>query len=630
MQAVLQKIFPLIFLFSFLAVKAQVKFTASVSPAEIGKDEYTQLKLMVENAKEVQQINPPVLKDFVIVSGPNQESGMSMINGVVKKYVALNFILKPKGTGSFTIPSAIAIADGSNYKSNPVNIKVTANSNNNNAGAATPFSPFNNFNPFDEPASPAEYKDYILNKGENPLEKINKNMFVRAEVDKTSCYVGEPVVATFKLYTRLKSESNMIKNPSFNGFSVIDLQQPNDMNFHVEKYNGREYNVYTLRKVQLYPLLPGTLDLGTAEIENNVHFIKAGYANRQGDFFDDLLKDFTGEGIPAEGMEDHKVILKNKSLSLLVKPLPEMNKPVNFKGAVGKFEITAQVEKDKFTTDDAGKLAIVISGQGNLQMVNAPEINWPAGIEGFDSKAIDDYNKNIVPVSGRKIFEFPFTASMAGTYSIPPVNFVYFDIHDAAYKTISTKPIVLNISKGTGKPKDIITNNKPVRNDNLLTKFFNNRLRVVSVIAALIIIGLIVWLKFDSRQDRKVAESIIAEQETNDIPVEKITDSWQNPLKDAEEQLVKADGTAFYKSLNEGLKKYLSKKFSIAPEELDKKKIIEQVDKKGIANETARQLYTLIDEIEFELYTPIAHTEKMKEMYNRTNDVISLLETYQI
>lgn len=630
MHAVLQKIALFIFLFPCYTVKAQVKFTASVSPAEIGKDEYTQLKLTVENAKEVQQINPPVLKDFIIISGPNQENGMSMVNGVVKKYIALSFILKPKGTGSFTIPSTVAKANGVNYKSNPVSIKVTADGNKNNAGAAPSGSPFSNFDPFTEPAPAAEYKDYILKKGENPLEKINKNMFVRAEVDKTSCYVGEPVVATFKLYTRLKSESNMIKNPSFNGFSVIDLQQPNDMNFHVEKYNGREYNVYTLRKAQLYPLLPGTLDVGTAEIENNVHFIKAGYANRQGDFFDDLLKDFTGEGIPVEGMEDNKVILQNKPLSILAKPLPELNKPVNFKGAVGKFEIKAQVEKDKFTTVDAGKLAIVISGQGNLQMVNAPDVKWPAGIEGFDSKATDDFNKFAVPVSGRKIFTFPFTASQAGTYTIPAVNFVFFDSHDATYKTVSTKPIVLTVTKGTGKPKSVFVNNKPGTAGNFLTRFFNNRLRVVSLIAALIIIGLIVWLKFDSRQESKSAAPVIAEQEIDEKPVEEFLESQQNPLKEAEEQLTKTDGTAFYKSLNEGLKKYLAKKFSIAPEELDKKKIIEQVDKKGIANETARQLYTLINEIEFELYTPIAHTEKMKEMYDRTNDVISLLDTYHV
>ena len=95
-------------------------------------------------------------------------------------------------------------------------------------------------------------------------------MFLRVEVDKQSCFVGEPLVATYKLYTRLKSESNMTKNPSFNGFSVLDLQLPNDMSSTVEKYEGKEYNVYVIRKVQLYPLLAGELELGIAEIENTM------------------------------------------------------------------------------------------------------------------------------------------------------------------------------------------------------------------------------------------------------------------------------------------------------------------------------------------------------------------------
>ena len=69
-----------------------------------------------------------------------------------------------------------------------------------------------------------EYDDYILRKGENVAEKIKKNLFIKIDVNKKSCYVGEPIVATYKLYTRLKSESNIIKTPSFNGFSVSELE----------------------------------------------------------------------------------------------------------------------------------------------------------------------------------------------------------------------------------------------------------------------------------------------------------------------------------------------------------------------------------------------------------------------
>lgn len=610
---------------------AQVRFIASISPAEIGKNEFAQLKLMVENAKVVEQITPPNLKDFMIVSGPNQESGMSIVNGVVKKFIALSFIIKPKAMGNFSIPPAFAKADGLDLRSNGVKLKVTATASGNNPGINSFNSPFAGSIPFVEPAPRSSYSDYILRKGENPLEKINKNMFVRVEVDKTYCYVGEPVIATYKLYTRLRSESNMIKNPSFNGFSVIDLQQPGDMIYKTEKLNGREYNVYIIRKAQLYPLLAGSMEIGIAEIENIVSFIKAEYINQQQDIFNDIFRDFADVTIPPGGMENHKVTLQNKPVTILVKPLPDLHKPADFKGAVGNFEAEVKIEKDNFTTDDAGKLTVIISGEGNLQMINAPEIPWPEGVEGFDSKATDELLKGTIPVSGRKIFEFHFTVAKQGIYNIPALQFSFFDSRESKYKVISTKPLQVNVTKGTGKPKKIPIEDNVRAKDNYLTKFFNNRLRVVSILTLLIITGLIIWLKRDTRKEKFIRASVIEQEEKNKEgkPDEEIMLGQQNPLADAAEYLLLGAGKLFYTELNKGLKNYLSKKFDIAPEELNKKNISEQLDKKGIANEISVQLQELMDEIEWQLYTPFVDNEKMKGINERANDLIQILNTYR-
>jgi hypothetical protein len=627
----LQKIFLSLFLLTGYCAHAQVKFSASISPSEIGKNEYAQLKIMVENAKEVTQIVPPDLRNFIIVSGPNQESGMKMINGTIKKYIALNFILKPKATGVFTIPASLAKADAGDYKSNTVKLKVVAKTTGNNASAHAFNSPFSGIDPFAEPEPRSSYSDFILRKGENPVDKIKKNMLVRVEIDKQSCYVGEPVVATYKLYTRLKSESNMIKNPSFNGFSVLDLQQPNDMSSHIEKFEGREYNVYDIRKVQLYPLLAGSLELGIAEIENNVQFIKAEYIDQQPDIFNDMFRDMGNLIIPPEGMETQKVSLQSKPLTILVKPLPDENKPAGYKGAVGRFNIDAKVEKNNFSTDDAGNLAVIISGEGNLQMINAPEIGWPAGIEGFDPKATDDLYKGTVPVSGRKIFEFPFTVSKAGTYSLPAMVFSFFDTRDAKYKTITTAPVEITVTKGTGKPPQINVDTKTKPEQNYLAKFFNNRLRVISVIAVLILLGLISWLKRDSKKEKQIIARQLIEQEAIDAekPVEEILQAQQNPLAAAEECLQRGDVNLFYTQLNLGLKNYLSKKFAIPAEELNRKNIVEQLDAKAVSNETAVQLQKLLDDIEWQLYTPFVNNEKMQELYNYTADMIQLLDTYR-
>lgn len=632
MQIFLPRSIFFILLLAGLQTHAQVKFSASATPSTVGKDEYVQLKLMVENAHEVEQIVPPDLGNFTIISGPNQESGMSMINGAVKRYIALSFILKPKKNGSFTIPPALAKADAGDYKSNPVKIKVTANPTGNSQGLNLYNAPFGGLDPYADPTPRSTFSDYILRKGEDPQEKISRNMFVHVEVDRKSCYVGEPVVATYKLFTRLKSESNMIKNPSFNGFSVLDLQQPNDMSYTREKFEGRDYNVYLIRKVQLYPLLPGELEVGIAEVENNVHFIKAEYANRQRDIFDDMFSDFADASIPAEGVENVKVTLKSKPITVSVMPLPDAGKPATFKGAVGVFDILAKVEHNNFTTDDAGNLAIIISGKGNLQLVNAPAVTWPDAVEGFDSKATDDLFKGVVPVSGRKIFEYPFTVSKPGTYTIPAVSFSYFDDREEKYKTVFTQPVTIQVARGTGKSKRPVVNSISGKEENMLTRFFSNRLRVVSLVAAIIVISLIVWLKRDAGKSATPEQVLVEEEKipAEEEPVLTALDDQQNPLEAAAQSLQREDAGEFFKQLNLGLKNFLAVKLRLPAEELSRKLIAEQLDSKGISNETAVDLQELIDEIEWQLYTPFVDREKMKAMYNRANDLVQVINTYRI
>lgn len=628
MKQALQQFISLLFLLTTYCANAQIKFSASITPAEIGKNDYAQFRLLVENANEVQQIVPPNLKDFIIISGPNQESGMMMINGAVKKYIGLNYILKPRATGIFIIPGALAKADAGDYKSNAVKLKVTAQSANSAVNAFT--SPFSGPDPFTDPVPRSAYNDFILRKGENPADKIKKNMFVHVEVDKRSVYVGEPIVATYKLYTRLKSESNMTKNPSFNGFSVLDIQQPNDMSYRVEKFEGREYNVYIIRKVQLYPLLTGNLELGIAEIENNVQFIKAAYANQQEEMLNDMLREFTQATIPPEGIDIQKVILQSTPLTVLVKTLPDAGKPAGFKGAVGKFEIDMRVENNNFSTDDDGKMAVVISGEGNLQMINAPEIAWPQGIEGFDPKAIDDLYKGTIPVSGRKIFEFPFTVSKPGSYTLPAVEFSFFDLNEGKYKTVRSNPAGITVTKGTGKTRSVMAEKTTKSQENFLTKFFSNRLRVVSLVAVLIIIGLIVWLKRDTKKEKRLEAEALAAEKIKETETEvEIIPEQKKALAFTEACLPLEDARQFYTCLNQELKDYLAKKLALSAEDLNRKNIAEKLDAKGISNETSVALQMLLDEIEWQLYTPFAEKEKMDGMYAKANDMIQLINTYR-
>jgi len=606
-----------------LQTKGQLKLTAEFSPDRIGKDDVTYLSFNVENAKEIQRLVPPPLTDFIILSGPNEQSGTSVVNGTYTRFYGIQYVVKPRRTGTITLAPAQALADDRPITSNAAVLKVEKASKLAQQQGTNAFNPFSIF---DDPKPEPSYNDNVLKKGEDPTEKIKKNIIVRLETDRNTCYVGEPIVAGYKLYTRLKSESSMIKNPSFNGFSVIDLGQQENLQPRIGKLNGRDYNVYTIRKVQLYPLQPGKLELETAEVENTVHFIRGDQPNRQQAFPEDLFGDMDGLGLDPRVYEDHKATLQSNPLSILVKPLPEAGKPADFKGAVGQFTLDARIEKDQFSTDDAGKLKLIISGQGNLQLITAPEISWPPGIDGFDPKPTDDLDKSSVPVSGQKKIEYAFTANAPGKYQLPPVRFAYFDPKSEKYKVLETAGISFTVVPGTGKPRISAAEKTDASKDSMLNRFFRSRLRVVSAVALLIIIGLIIWLKRDRKKETAMkAESATGLNEIlqTTLPVPEITD----PLHQSAALLERESSPGFFAALNKELKQYLATKLAVPAEELSRKAISEQLDKNGINNSTSLQLQQLMDELEWQLYTPVSENEKKKEMFERTREMIAMLET---
>jgi hypothetical protein len=407
---------------------------------------------------------------------------------------------------------------------------------------------------------------------------------------------------------------------------------PDNVSYKREKVNGREYNVYVIRRAQLYPLQAGNLELEPAEIENNVTFIKEEYANRQGDLMNDMFREFAEATIPAEGIESHKVTLQSKPASVTVKPLPEAGAPASYKGAVGNFAIEAMLEKNTFTTDDAGKLMVVINGEGNLQLVNAPDIQWPNGFEAFEPSTTDDFVKTTVPVSGRKIITYSFTIAQPGNYILPAIKFSYFNPKQGKYKTDSTKPITFTVTKGTGKKAAPAVAAIKKESPGFLNTFFSNRRWVISLAAALILSGLIFWLKRDTKKEKLLAankaraeEKRMAEKEM----VDAIAIEEKNWLAKAKELLHGENSTAFYYELNFSLKKYLSKKLNLPVETINKKSITEQLDKKSVSVNTSIQLQQVMNDIELQLYAPFAEKEKMQEFFDGTAAIIDMLDTYK-
>lgn len=608
----MKQLFYILFFIITIQAKAQLQFTATVSSTVVGKNESFELKLLVENAGSVEQISPPSLNNFHIISGPNQESGMESINGHTKQYIGITYVLQPKGSGNLTIGAAEARADGKVLKSNTLSVRVTNQAVTNSQHNIN--SPFSGLSPFDEPAPSPQIEDYILKKGERLYDKINKNIFIRIETDKTACYVGEPLVVTYKLYTRLKSESNMIKNPSFNGFSVIDLLPPGNISPTIEKYEGRKYNVYVLRRAQLYPLQPGETELETAEVENNIHFIKQEYLDQQNNLFGGFFQ----PAVPPEAFVNQKVTLQSRPLMIHVNPLPP-GKPVSFNGAVGVFTVSAGLEKNKFSTDDAGRLKLEIKGMGNLTLIPAPEILWPDGIEGYEPDTKDDLNKFHVPVTGSKTIEYPFTVTKEGKYVLPPLEFSFFDAHTGKYRVINTAPINMTIVKGNGKVETIAHNvEQRSTGQKFFDTVFHNRWMVILPIVILVLMGVWLWSRKE-RKGRAVAPAApeLVKQETATPVTGTRNPGTEEPFAGTKTKLEQQDITGFYNTLNSELKVFLASELDLPPATIDKKGIAEALDAAGIPLGTSLNIQALIDDIEWQLYTPFADGSRMQDLYER-------------
>ncbi|MHA4808203.1 BatD family protein [Flavitalea flava] len=523
----------------------QVKFTTVTSSQEIGRGEYLQVEFVVENAKQIEQLNPPDFPGFQVAQGPIQSSGMSIVNGNMSQYKALSFVLQPVKTGKFTIQGASAVVDGKRMTSNTVTVIVTAGTSG-SGNSSNNSNPNNNSrsNPFLQPAWPDPRtadpndveKEYILRPGENAKEKIRKNLFVRVQVDKNTCFVGEPIVATYKLYSRLSSESRVTKRPSLNGFSVYDMVDPNSEAVSVEKMNGKAFVVHIIRKTQLIPLQAGTIDLDPVEVENTVHFVKReegsrGEGRSSGNSLRDLFDQLTDDNTMGPEVQEN-VTVGTKPLTITVKELPEDNKPADYNGAVGSFTITASLTNRNMTAQDDATLQLVVNGKGNLPVINAPQVTWPSGIEAFEPTAKEDVNKTTVPMSGSKTFAYVFTARTPGHYTIPSVNFSFFDPVTHTYKKASTAPLDLQVSPSVKKQGATTgsTTTSPASPQSVnggAKKFIQDHLEWL--FAVLILSGLAVYL-WRQNMRLKAAEFL---QKQGDVNNQELS----NPGRDSQEKI---------------------------------------------------------------------------------------------
>lgn len=149
------------------------------------------------------------------------------------------------------------------------------------------------------------------------------------------------------------------------------------------------------------------------------------------------------------GYVEVKKQIKAPAITIQVDPLPQ--RPANFSGGVGSFNISAQMDKIEVKANDPVNLRVVVSGVGNMKLLKQPVVKMPKDFDSYDAKVTDKTKLTINGLEGSIVYDFLAVPRHQGTFEIPAIEYTYFDTKTNAYKTLRTEPFTLKVAKGDGQ-----------------------------------------------------------------------------------------------------------------------------------------------------------------------------------
>ena len=425
----------------------------------------------------------------------------------------------------------------------------------------------------------------ILHSGESPDAFIRKHVFVQAAADKSSVFAGEPLLVTYKLYTAFDIQPRVKQQPAFKGCSIVELSADNEP---VEAVvDGQKFHVYTIRKLQLTPLVEGMLQLSPVYVDNIVQ----------------LLHD------DGRGMENYAITLHNEPLNITVKALPAEGRPADYTGVVGRFSITASVDNHELPAGENASLKLVIEGTGNIEAVRMPGINWPEGIEHFDGSDTQRLNQNDYPVKGLRQFTIPFIGNAEGDAVIAPVSFCYFDPSTQQYATIRTDAIPVKFTPA-------VTREQQLRG--VVTTSITNQ-KYLWIVGGIALTVLAVWL-IGSQRKRKtppqppinVTAMALAHQ-----PAKQQVDTTNGILASLEQLEHARDHQHFFAEAKQVLQLMISEKTGIST--LTDDELTNSLQLHAATKPMANACGCILDACNRNLYTPIADEKERNVVLQELN-----------
>ena len=562
------------------------------------------------NSQDVKDFLAPQAKGFDVLMGPSrsQQSSTQIINGKVSssRSITYTYILMAVSEGTFNIPAASIEVDGKKIFSNPLTIKVLPKDKE------------------DANSNQSQGNSGISSRNQKSSGRItDKDLFVLATASKTKVHEQEAILVTYKAYTTVDLRQLLGKMPDQQGFYVQEVELPTQKTFKLEHYKGRNYNTVVYRQYVLFPQKSGKLEIPAVTFDAVV-------AQRVAVSDDPFEAFFNGGGY----VEVNKKIVAPK-LVINVDPLP--SKPEGFSGGVGTFSLKSDISTTELKANEAVTIKLTISGTGNMKLVSAPEVKFPHDFEIYDPKIEDNYELTANGLSGTKTIEYLAIPRHAGNFTVPAIEFKYFDIASEKYKTLTTEAYELKVAKGDGSAssQQVIadfTNKENVKvlgTDILFIKTGDTALRQKGnyffgttayylwyIIPFLLFIVFVVIYRKQAVENANVAK--VKTKKANKVATKR--------MKLAGKLLSENKVNEFYDEVLKALWGYISDKLNIPVSKLSRDNIEAELSGHGVSEDLIKEFIGALSECEFARYAPGNQNEAMDKVYSASVDVISKME----
>ena len=581
-----------------IAVHAQTLSVHAPSHVQTGENFRLTYTVNTQNVGEFHVGNIP--EGLEIITGPytSSQSSFQMVNGHTSSSssITYTFIICATKAGSYTISPAHINAGGKNIASHAAKITVS--------GAA----PSNN-------GAPRMHEDRDDRQAHNAGSSIGEgDLFIRVSANKHRIHEQEPVVLTYKVYTLVDLTELEGKMPDLTGFHTQEVKLSPQKSFHNEVVNGRNYRCVTWSQYVMFPQMTGKLEIPSITFNGTVV-----QQNRNVDPFEAF---FNG----GSGYIEVKRSIKAPGVTIQVDPLPQ--KPAGFSGGVGHFNISAQLDKTTVKANDPATLRVVISGIGNLKLIKEPVVAFPKDFDKYDAKITDKTKLTPNGVEGNMIYDFLVVPRNQGKYTIPAIEFIYYDTSSNSYKTIRTQPFELTVEKGDGsnasanyataKDEDI----HPIKTGKMKITgaegmFFNstNYWLILCLLIAAFIVLLVVFRK------RAIENADIVK-----LRSKKANKVATKRLRKADKLMRQNHYGEFYDEVLRALWGYVGDKLNIPVSELSRDNISERFHEHNVDEETITKFVGAIDECEYARYAPGDAAGNMNKTFTSAMSAITQIE----